>query len=122
MSKVVIGILVGSLAVAASAAPAQTRTDPMAAQAIARGDFTAAEHRLAAERRIYRDRPEILLNLAAVYARTGRASEAQALYQKVLASDDVLMDVSADRTASAHRIAQTGLQRLTAQPHRLATN
>jgi Flp pilus assembly protein TadD len=109
MNKVIATILVASLAAAAQAVPAQTRTDPVAAQAIERGDYARAERRLIAERRIFPNRPEILLNLAAIYARTDRASEARVLYQQVLANDDVLMDTSGDRTVSAHAIAQTGL-------------
>jgi tetratricopeptide (TPR) repeat protein len=120
MNKVAISILVASLAAAAQAAPAQTRSDPLAAQAIHRGELAVAEHRLDAERRVYRDRPEILLNLAAVYARTGRSAEARDLYQKVLARDDVLMDLDVERTASSHRIAQSGLQRLAYQPDHFA--
>ncbi len=122
MNKVVSSILVASLAAAGSAAPAQTRTDPMAAHAITRGDFAAAEQRLVAERRIFRDRPEILLNLAAIYACTGRAPEARTLYEKVLATDDVLMDLSTDQSASSHQVAQTGLTRLDCRPTRVAGN
>ncbi|HWK36569.1 tetratricopeptide repeat protein [Sphingomonas sp.] len=112
MNKVASVILVASLAAVAQTAPAQTRTDPVAAQAIAQGDYSHAERRLIAERRIFPDRPEILLNLAALYARTDRASDAAVLYRQVLAHDDVLMDLSADRTASAHAIAETGLRRI----------
>lgn len=117
MNKVVATILVASLAAAAQAAPAQTRTDPLAAQAIERGDYAKAERRLIAERRIFPNRPEILLNLAAVYAQTDRANEARALYQRVLANEDVLMDLSAERTASAHAIAETGLRQLDVRTH-----
>lgn len=117
MNKVAATILVASLAAAAQAAPAQTRTDPLAAQAIERGDYAKAERRLIAERRIFPNRPEILLNLAAVYAQTDRANEARALYQQVLANEDVLMDLSAERTASAHAIAETGLRQLDIRTH-----
>ena len=64
----------------------------------------------------------MLLNLAAVYGRTGRAAEARMLYQEVLGADDVLMDVSADRSVSAHRIAEAGLRRLAGSGARFAGN
>lgn len=81
-------------------------------QAIAKGQFGAAERKLTAEARIFPDRADVLLNLAAVYASTGRPVMAAKVYDRVLAQDDVLMDLSGNRTLSAHRIARIGLQRL----------
>lgn len=95
-----------------SPAPAQDRAVRLAHDAIAQGDYAAAERMLTAEQRIFPGRQEILLNLAAVYARTGRAAMAVPLYERVLASDDVLMDLTPERTASAHSIARIGLARL----------
>ncbi|MEN3746494.1 tetratricopeptide repeat protein [Sphingomonas sp. HF-S3] len=95
--------------------PAQAQTpasDPVAKSAIVQGDYVAAERRLIQELRIHPGRPELLLNLAAVYSQTGRVSEARGLYRQVIAQNDVLMDVSADRTAGSHTIATTGLRRL----------
>jgi Flp pilus assembly protein TadD len=100
------------LMVLAGTAQAQTRTDPVAQNAIVQGDFSAAEQRLTAEQRIFPNKPEVLLNLAAVYARTGRADAARALYTQVLAQENVLMDLAADRVAASHQIAQTGLRRI----------
>lgn len=96
-------------------APAQAQTagsDPVAKSAIVQGDYVAAERRLIQELRIHPGRPELLLNLAAVYSQTGRVSEARGLYRQVIAQNDVLMDVSAERTAGSHAIAATGLRRL----------
>lgn len=112
MNKVTAVTLVATLAAAPIAAPAQTRTDPIAGGAIARGDLATAERRLLAERRIFPDRPEILLNLAAVYARTGRGPEARALYEAVLAEQPVLLDLSRGSSATSHAIAEAGLGRL----------
>lgn len=120
MNRIASTILVASLAAVATTAPAQTRKDPLAAQAISRGEFVQAEQRLNAERRIYPHRPEVLLNLAAVYARTGRAAEARALYQDVLSREDIVMDLSTDRSASSHFIANTGLQALARPTNQIA--
>lgn len=96
------------------ALPVQAQENPVASTQIAQGDYAQAESKLLAELRIHPGRPELLLNLAAVYAKTGRAGEARNLYTKVLSRDDVLMDVSADQTAGSHALAQRGLRRLDA--------
>lgn len=96
-----------------AAAPALAGDATRAAHAaIARGDMAAAERVLTDERRVFPDRPELLLNLAAVYASTGRPALAADLYGRVLARDDVMMDLTAERSASAHAIARAGLARL----------
>lgn len=107
-------IVAATLAVGATAgsAFAQERAVRAAHDAIQGGDFAAAEQTLLAEQRIYPDNAEVMLNLAAVYSRTGRAQLAAPLYLRVLAQRDVLMDLDAERTASAHTLAQTGLQRI----------
>ncbi|MES2337481.1 MAG: tetratricopeptide repeat protein [Pseudomonadota bacterium] len=96
----------------ASPALAQDGAIRTAHAAIASGDFIRAEQVLTAEQRVFPDSPEVLINLAAVYARTGRVAQAAALYRHVLSRADVLMDQSGDRTASSHLIARTGLQRV----------
>jgi Tfp pilus assembly protein PilF len=92
--------------------PAQAQDSAVASTQIAQGDFAQAESKLLAELRIHPGRPELLLNLAAVYAKTGRTGEARSLYTKVLSTDDVLMDLSLDQTAGSHALAQRGLRRL----------
>lgn len=105
--------LVAPLALLATPAQAQSfYGDRVAAVAIAQGDFAGAERTLLQELRIHPNRPELLLNLAAVYAKTGRPGEARNLYRRVLTQDDVLMDLSADRTAGSHAVATAGLRRL----------
>ena len=93
------------------AAPVQAQ-DAVARTQIVAGAYDKAETTLLSELRIHPSRPELLLNLAAVYAQTGRTSEARALYGKVLSQEDVLMDLTADRTAGSHAVARTGLRRL----------
>ena len=80
--------------------------------AYVQGDFAQAERVLIAEQRVFPNSPEVLVNLAAVYARTGRMQQAAALYRQVLNGEDVALDLSADRTVSSHAIATTGLQRV----------
>jgi len=93
-------------------------TVPAAAQdrtgykAISAGDYAKAERVLVRERRIHPDRPALMLNLANVYRHQGRTAEARALYQRVLAEPDQLMDVTPERTASSHALAALGLQAL----------
>jgi DNA-binding SARP family transcriptional activator len=99
-----------------AAAPAQAQDgDRVASTAIAKGDFDGAERVLVQELRIHPGRPELLLNLAAVYARTGRQADARTLYRQVLSQDNVLMDLSADRTAGSHAVAVAGLRQLDIQ-------
>lgn len=101
----------GAMMVTMAAVPAfaQERAVRLSHAAILTGDLSTAERTLTAERRIHPQRPEVLLNLAAVYSRSGRAGDAVALYRDVLSNDDVLMDLPSGRTASAHAIARAGL-------------
>ena len=87
-------------------------------QAIAAGDFSAAVTRIEAERRIFPDRPELMLNLAAAYTRIGRSAEARALYDTVLECPAVAMDMPSGAVVSSHDVAARGLARL---PMRVAT-
>lgn len=96
----------------ALAPAAQAQNGPYAHATIERGDYAAAEHQLAAEARIFPNRPEVLLNLAAVYARTGRVSEARALYNRVLALRPVAMDVVDGKVAPSHVLATRGINQL----------
>lgn len=94
------------------AAWAQSEPVAKAHAALLQGNYVSAERLLVAEQRVYPDRSEVLLNLAALYASTNRRGDAVALYRTVLAKPDVVMDLSGERTASAHAIARLGLDRL----------
>lgn len=98
------------LAASLLAVPAAAR-DRTAYQAIAAGDLSDAERMLIAERRIHPQRPELMLNLAAVYERTGRSANARALYREVLSRDAVALDMANGATMSSHDIANVGLAR-----------
>lgn len=104
--------LAAAMILVASPALAQGGAIRTAHDAITRGDYTRAEQLLLAEQRIFPGNAEVLVNLAAVYARTGRVQQASTLYRQVLAREDVLLDLNADRTASSHAIAATGLRRV----------
>ncbi|MEG8023883.1 tetratricopeptide repeat protein [Sphingomonas aurantiaca] len=82
------------------------------------GDLATAEQRIVAERRIFPQRPELMLNLASVYARTGRDSEARALYAAVLARPSVALDLPSGAVASSHDLANLALRR---QAQQIAT-
>ena len=72
------------LALAGVAAPALA-ADQNGYQAIVAGDLATAERSIVAERQIYPDRPELMLNLAAVY----RSFDWDGPLQKVQAAADL---------------------------------
>ena len=80
------------LALVGAAAPALA-ADQNGYQAIVSGDLSAAERHILAEQAVYPGRPELMLNLAAVYRRTGREAGARALYKRVLERRDIAMDL-----------------------------
>lgn len=108
-----MGLVFLAAAPLALALPAHAQSD-VASSAIVEGAYAKAESKLLAELRADPNQPEALLNLAAVYSKTGRSADARALYAKVLSQDAVLMDLASQRTASSHAVAQAGLQRLQA--------
>lgn len=85
------------------------------AKEIARGDYGAAERLILEQQRMFPRDADLLINLAYVYARTGRQAEARRLYQQVTAQPDEMLDLSGQRTAKAHRVAAAGLRRLDQQ-------
>lgn len=103
--------LAAAAAVLAIAAPAAAK-DRNGYRAIAAQDFGRAERRLAAERRIFPNKPELLINLASVYRNTGRAAEARAMYDAVLAREPVTLATPSGGDASSHDLARRGLATL----------
>lgn len=96
-----------------AALPAQAQRDngdPVASAAIFNGNYSKAEQQLNARLGLDPGQPELLLNLAAVYAQTGRTAQARALYIQVLQQRDVEMDVAVGNTSMSHAIANKGLQ------------
>lgn len=113
MRGVVSALLVAAAGVAAPAMAQEGWPQRTGYQEIAAGNLAAAERTLLAERRTSPDSPELMLNLAAVYAQTGRASEARSLYGAVLSEKPVAMDMPSGAVTSSHTVAQTGLRHLT---------
>lgn len=114
MKKVLFSILVVAplMAGCASTATRHAAADPYGYKAIVASDYTTAEARLMRERAVHPKEPSVLLNLAFVYAQTGRANEAQALYRSALNADNVLMEVPGESVPGwSHDIAQKGLGR-----------
>jgi hypothetical protein len=101
--------LAGCMLASATAAVAGERT---ATDAIVARNWSAAERTLVAERRIFPERPELMLNLAAVYIGTDRTDAARALYRQVLARPAVAMDMPSGAVVSSHDVARRGLDRL----------
>ena len=95
------------------AIPAQAQ-EYVATNAIMSGDYAKAESDLRKEIRVHPGRAELMLNLAAVYSQTGRDADARALYNQVLAQQEVLMDMTSGATAGSHAVARKGLNRLEA--------
>lgn len=102
----------------ATSALAQSQEQTYGFNAIARDDLAAAEARLAAQRAAEPKEPSVLLNLAYVYARTGRVDQANALYREVKADENVLMLTGARQQVWSHELADRGLARTAAMASR----
>lgn len=102
----------------ALAAPAAAQDASLAANEIMTGAYAQAEQKLLSQMR-FDQRPELQLNLAAVYYATGRVEQARSLYEQVLQKDEVPMTVSSEQMAGSHAIAHAGLRYLS-QRQRMA--
>ncbi|MEG3182209.1 tetratricopeptide repeat protein [Sphingomonas sp. LT1P40] len=114
MRAVIASIVLAAPLALMPAAHAQVREDPNASVAIQSGDYAAAERKLIAEQKIFPARTEVLLNLAAVYSKTGRHAEARAIYNRVMTQKPVAMDVADGQVAPSHLVAGRGLRQLDA--------
>lgn len=112
MRAAIASIVLAAPLMLAPAAQAERVEGPYAHATIQRGDYIAAERKLIAEARVFPNKPEVLLNMAAIYAKTGRNAEARALYNRVLALQSVAMDVVDGQVAPSHLVAERGLHRL----------
>ncbi|MBR0551330.1 tetratricopeptide repeat protein [Stakelama marina] len=113
MRKAMMLLVGATIAVPGSAAIAKDHDGSYAHVAIMNGDYARAEKALEADRRIFPDRPEVLLNLATVYAQTGRTDAARELYAHVLTVEAVDLTLPGDQVANSHDLARIGLSRLT---------
>ncbi|WP_176499504.1 tetratricopeptide repeat protein [Sphingomonas sp. HMP9] len=115
MRQTVLFVLATLGAATPALADQSTTVDRTGYTAIAAGDLSTAEQRIVAERRIFPQRPELMLNLASVYHRTGRDSEARALYAAVLERPPVAMDLPSGAVVSSHDLASRALARQSQQ-------
>ena len=106
MRTIILGVMLAAGAVSPAAASERTGH-----KAIAAGQWQAAERELLAQRKQLAERPELMLNLAAIYVATSRGAEALALYRQVQASPEVAMDMADGRVVGSHAIASRGIQR-----------
>ncbi len=105
-------LLASALAVMGIAGSANAQDAQYAHAAITAGQLPQAERALEREARAGSREPEVLLNLAAVYAMTQRPDAARSLYTRVLADKDASLMMPSDRIASAHDVARRGLRML----------
>lgn len=98
-------------ALVATAAGAQTQEQKYGFNAIQRDDLAGAEARLTAQRAEEPNEPSVLINLAHIYAKTGRLEQAEAMYRRVMATDNVLMMTDDRSPVWSHQLAQRGLDR-----------
>lgn len=111
-----------ALATTMGATPAITQDkgeelSPTAYKAMAAGDYDAAERKL---RETAREDVGARINLAQIFADTGREREALVLLRSVLDNDDIALEGIEGDILSSHRVATVLLQRM-GSPERMAT-
>lgn len=105
-------LLAPALAAMGIAASANAQDARYAYAAIESGKLPQAERALEREAKAGSREPQVLLNLAAIYAITDRPDAARALYARVLAGEDASLVMPSDRIANAHDVARRGLRML----------
>lgn len=108
-------IVAAMLGVPAASAVAQDRADPYSNYAIEAGNFTEAETSLRAQLALEPTKPELLLNLAAIYARTNRLDAAQTMYDRAMQAENVSLLLRPDVAQDSHVIARRGMMKLEQQ-------
>ena len=102
--------LVSALQPSGAASQTSPAADDLAYRAIVNHDWTAAEQQLLAVLQKDPDSSFRRLNLAWVYAQTGRKAEAAALYREILERDkDRVASLSPRDGQSAAQLAKRGL-------------
>ena len=102
-------VLLGVIAVSVPALALAGPVDNYAAQPISAAKYDVAMVQL--ERIVREDALDetALLNLALVYRHKGRMADANKLYRRVLAHDNVLLDTVDGKPRWAHDVARAGL-------------
>jgi Tfp pilus assembly protein PilF len=110
MGFLAVAALLVSLQPTGAASPASPAADDLAYSAIVNQDWATAEQQLLAGLQRDPDNSFRQLNLAWVYARTGRKAEAAALYQEILKRDkDRIASLSSRDGKSMALLARRGL-------------
>lgn len=104
------GVVLAAM-VTGGAAGAQM-TNHNGAEPLARGQYAVAERVIVAQQRVFPRDTDLLLNLAQVYAHTGRAADARQAYVRVLSLPDERLRLAGGSFASSHTLAQAGMRRL----------
>jgi Flp pilus assembly protein TadD len=115
MNRLSVVIVAAMLGVPAASAATQTRNDPYAHDAIEAGNFGEAEASLRAQLALEPSKPELLLNLAAIYARTNRLDAAQTMYDRAMQAENVSLLLKPDVALDSHAIAKRGMAKLERQ-------
>jgi Flp pilus assembly protein TadD len=108
MSKTLFGA--GFVALIAPALAAAAPVDNYATAAISAADYRTAEARLVERLKVAPADQPALLNMAYVYRHTGRTTDANTLYVKVLNRADVQLTRADGTPVSAHHVARSGLR------------
>jgi Tfp pilus assembly protein PilF len=110
MEFLAMAALVIALQPTGAASQTSPAADDLAYRAIANHDWAMAEQQLLAGLQKDPDNSFRQLNLAWVYAQTGRKAEAAALYREILERDkDRIASLSSRSGKSAAQLAQRGL-------------
>jgi len=107
-----IVLIAPALAAMGFAASANAQRAEYAHAAIEAGKLPQAERALERDARAGSREPQVLLNLAAVYAMTDRPDAARSLYLRVLEGEDASLLMPSDQVANAHDVARRGLRML----------
>ncbi len=110
MNKVIFSLIVAiPLAMTPSVAVAGQPVDNYSANAVMAAKYSVAITTLSGDL-VRNPRDEsALINLAIALRRTGRVAEAQTLYRRVLALEEVELDTVNGTAMSSHEVARRGL-------------
>lgn len=108
----ILGVCMISATASAQPYPVANPTgyDPYAADAIERADYASAEDRLLRRLEDNDADTSALLNLAAVMSETDRVARASTLLERILATDNVLLETAGGDPVWSHDVAMAALQ------------
>ncbi len=110
MTKIFIAGAVAALIPAAAFAQSSGSDPAPGASALMQANFATAEREIRAS--AAQDTAASNINLAIIYAQTGRTAQAEELFRKVAMMDDVTVVIADGSSASSHEIAKRGLREI----------